>query len=684
MITLAAKYYQTDTKRIKKIALVTTLVGFYLLTLSSCSSMPTENDNQATRLMFTDFERKIAQKLALDIRYFCNEMPAKAKYCQKGVTKLPTALADLVQATDIGGIVLFAENLVSNQQIIQLTHDLQKAALMSKSAKPLIISIDQEGGRVVRLPHATSFAGNMAIGATYVHNKTKYATSSSQVIGAELKALGINNNYAPVIDVNTNADNPVINTRSFGENPQQVAELGVAAVNGLQAQGVMATLKHFPGHGDTSIDSHLGLPRVDHDLALIEKTDLAPFKWAIAHSEPAMIMTAHIQYPALDNSTFTSNNGEDIIRPATMSRKILTDLLRDKMAFKGIIATDALDMAGVAHYFDKVTATVETLSAGADLAVMPFKVRTLADVDKFKHFVQAVSKKLADKIAQGQLSADEIDDSLARLNHYKAKYIQLPSTLVAEQVAQADKIIASDSHIVAQQLLANEATTLVKNNANTLPLTPASIKHIHLLVASEQEQQALQKAIVKQWQKAGQTQLKMTSIIVEQDKALAKIQNITQLIQADLVIATMSVKAGSVVDLGGIDDLLSQAVNSYKTGQALPKKAFLEKSIAGKTAAGKASSEDTTLEKSKASYGQLVQLQLSLAKEQQIKSLLIGQGSPFLIAPYLSFADAALLIFDDKVMTDKRGDKFSAGMNTSIAIAVGQQQASGVLPVTLK
>ena len=684
MITLAAKYYQTDTKRIKKIALVTTLVGFYLLTLSSCSSMPTENDNQATRLMFTDFERKIAQKLALDIRYFCNEMPAKAKYCQKGVTKLPTALADLVQATDIGGIVLFAENLVSNQQIIQLTHDLQKAALMSKSAKPLIISIDQEGGRVVRLPHATSFAGNMAIGATYVHNKTKYATSSSQVIGAELKALGINNNYAPVIDVNTNADNPVINTRSFGENPQQVAELGVAAVNGLQAQGVMATLKHFPGHGDTSIDSHLGLPRVDHDLALIEKTDLAPFKWAIAHSEPAMIMTAHIQYPALDNSTFTSNNGEDIIRPATMSRKILTDLLRDKMAFKGIIATDALDMAGIAHYFDKVTATVETLSAGADLAVMPFKVRTLADVDKFKHFVQAVSKKLADKIAQGQLSADEIDDSLARLNHYKAKYIQLPSTLVAEQVAQADKIIASDSHIVAQQLLANEATTLVKNNANTLPLTPASIKHIHLLVASEQEQQALQKAIVKQWQKAGQTQLKMTSIIVEQDKALAKIQNITQLIQADLVIATMSVKAGSVVDLGGIDDLLSQAVNSYKTGQALPKKAFLEKSIAGKTAAGKASSEDTTLEKSKASYGQLVQLQLSLAKEQQIKSLLIGQGSPFLIAPYLSFADAALLIFDDKVMTDKRGDKFSAGMNTSIAIAVGQQQASGVLPVTLK
>ncbi|OUR60859.1 beta-hexosaminidase [Colwellia sp. 39_35_sub15_T18] len=623
--------------------------------------------------MFTDFERKIAQKMALDIRYFCSEAPIKGEHCQQGVTKLPTALADLIQATDIGAVVLFAENLVSNQQIIQLTHDLQKAALMSKSAKPLIISIDQEGGRVVRLPHATSFAGNMAIGATYVNNKTKYASSSSRVIGAELNVLGINNNYAPVIDVNTNADNPVINTRSFGENPQQVAELGVAAVNGLQAQGVMATLKHFPGHGDTSIDSHLGLPRVDHDLALIEKTDLAPFKWVIEHSDPAMIMTAHIQYPALDSATITSNNGDKIIRPATMSRKILTDLLRDKMAFKGIIATDALDMAGIAHYFDKVTATVETLSAGADLAVMPFKIRAPEDIAKFKVFVQAVSKKLADKIAQGQLSASDIDESLARLNHYKEQYIHLPTTTIAEQVAQADKLIASEGHLAEQQLLANSATTLLKNNVDTLPIVPADIKHIHLLVANEQEQQALQSAIVKQWQKAGQRQLKITSIIADQDKALAKIQNIKQLIQADLVIATMSVKAGSVVDLGGIDDLLRQAVNSLKSGQVLP-----EQALSTKTLPTQALSTQV-----KANYGQLVQLQMALAKEKKIKSLLIAQGSPFLIKPYLSSADAALLMFDDKVMADKEGNYFSAGMNASIAIVIGQQ-ANGVLPVTLK
>ncbi|MBL0710064.1 MAG: glycoside hydrolase family 3 protein, partial [Colwellia sp.] len=329
--------------------------------------MFTTDDNQE-KIMFTDFERKIAQKLALDIRYFCDDalIKVKGKYCQQGVTKLPKDLADLIQETDIGGVVLFAENLIDNQQIIQLTTDLQKAALASKSAKPLIISIDQEGGRVARLPHATSFAGNMAIGATYASHKTEYATKVSEVIGAELASLGINNNYAPVVDVNTNIDNPVINTRSFGENPQHVAELGVAVVNGLQSKGIMATLKHFPGHGDTHVDSHLGLPRVDHNLALIEKSDLAPFKWVIEHSHPAMIMTAHIQYPALDSSTVINKNGNETIRPATMSRKILTDLLREKMAFKGIIATDALDMAGIAHYFDEVSATVEALSAGAD------------------------------------------------------------------------------------------------------------------------------------------------------------------------------------------------------------------------------------------------------------------------------------------------------------------------------
>jgi len=631
---------------------------FSLLSLASCSNMAAE-DHQQKNTMFSEFERKIAQKMSLDIRYFCaDEAPERSQYCRKNVTKLPKELAQLIQDTDLGGVVLFAENLVSNQQIIQLTTDLQQAAMASKDAKPLIISIDQEGGRVARLPHATTFAGNMAIGATYHQHQAKYATITSGIIASELSALGINNNYAPVIDVNTNADNPVINTRSFGENPQHVAEQGAAVVNALQLKGIMATLKHFPGHGDTHVDSHLGLPRVDHDLATIEKTDLAPFKWAIEHSDPAMVMTAHIQYPALDSSTIKNKHGVDTIRPATMSRTILHDLLRKEMGFTGLIATDALDMAGVAHYFDEVTATVETFCAGADIAVMPFKVRVPADVDKFKKFVKAVSQQLQQKIANNQLHQGEIDNSVARINFYKYQYIKPITKSVNAQVAIADAVVASDEHLKVQQQLADDSTILLKNSDNLLPIKPLAIKHIHLLVATEQEQQALQRAIARHWQQAGQSKLTITSIIAEQDNPLARVQNISQLKQADLVIATVDIKIVSAVDLGGVDDLITQTVNSHKSGKV----PYL-----------------TT----QANYGQLLQLQLALAKAQGIKSVLIAQGSPFLIDPYLASADATLLNFDDRVMQDSQGNNFSAGMNTSIAIATGHQQAKGVLPVSL-
>ena len=657
MIATFKKYFKIS-ETLKPIKLTpSTLVVFVLVNLASCSNMNTDNDPQAVTDMFTDFERKIAQKMALDIRYFCSDSQEKNIPCRDGVTKLPQALADLVEETDIGGVVLFAENLENNKQIIQLTNDLQNAALKSKSAKPLIISIDQEGGRVVRLPHATSFAGNMAIGATYAKNQTKFSTTINQVIGSELRALGINNNYAPVLDVNTNPNNPVINTRSYGENPQSVAELGAAAVNALQAQGVMATLKHFPGHGDTSVDSHLALPRVEHDLTTIENVDLAPFKWAITHSEPAMIMTAHIQYPALDNTTFISKTGKETIIPATMSRKILTDLLRNKMAYKGIVATDALDMAGVAHYYDQVTATVETISAGADLVIMPFKVRRPEDVKLFKKFVTEVSNKLLVKIADEQLSLHEIDNSITRLNKYKAKYIQLPTISITAQIDKANDIVANSQHIAAQQLLSDEATTILKQKVKTFPVAVDKVKHIHVLVENAQEQKALQAAIVKHWQNAGQSKIKITSIVGDDKKALAQIQNISQLLTADIVITTVNLKKSSVVDLGGIDDLIKETVNNYKSGQVM-------------------------LSNNKALYGQLVKLQLEVAKQQNVQTLLIAQGSPFLVEPYAESADNVLLTYDDKVIVHEN-NVVSTGMNTSIAITIGAQQAKGVLPARL-
>lgn len=634
------------------------LISFLLLTLSACSNMSEEDNQAANKLMFSDFERKIAQKMAIDIRYFCKQPTSAGLNCLQGVTALPTELAELIQETSLGGVVLFAENLLSTEQVVHLTNDLQKAALASRTGKPLFISIDQEGGRVARLPQTTTFAGNMAIGATYLNNKTQLASKSSQVIGAELNVLGINNNFAPVIDVNTNANNPVINTRSFGENPQHVAELGVAAVNGLQKQGIMATLKHFPGHGDTHVDSHLGLPRVDHSLSMIEKVDLAPFRWAISHSDPAMVMTAHIQYPALDNSTIMNKHGEQIIRPATMSRKIITELLRGDMNYQGVIASDALDMAGIAHYFDEVTAAVETIKAGADLVLMPFKVREPADVDKFKLFVKAVSKQLADNIAKEQFTLEEVDNSVLRIDQLKAKYIPLFNSRVKQKVKRAQQVVASEAHLAEQQLLADESITLLKNNEASLPAAPATIKHIHMLVANEQEQRALQNAIIEQWQAAKQFQVKITSIVADQERTLAQIQNISQLQQADLVIATIDVKVVGAVALGGIDDIIKQAINSKKSGNSL-------------------------LSKAKANYGQLVKLQMQLAKAQGIKSVLIAQGSPFLISPYLADVDAALLTYDDRLFKTPDGKDESAGMKASLAVITGSKKAKGTLPVTL-
>lgn len=624
---------------------------------------------QSTKQL-TDLERLVATKMALDIRYFCDNTgqsklkknAVSAKQCLQPVTKLPQVLSDMVEGTGIGSVVLFAENLITTKQIIQLTHDLQQAAAQSLSGQPLIISIDQEGGRVARLPHATSFAGNMAIGATYVDHGVSFAAETSEVIAKELSALGINSNYAPVVDVNTNADNPVINTRSFSESPQQVAELGVAAVKGFQQNGVMATLKHFPGHGDTHVDSHLGLPVVAHDLETIQKQDIAPFQWAIKHSSPTMIMTAHIQYPALDDSTVMNNAGEKIIRPATMSRKILTNLLREQMGFEGIIATDALDMAGIAHYFDEVTAVVETFVAGADLAVMPFKIRQVEDIDKFYLFIKEVAQQVQQKIDNKELSLAELTRSIERINRYKTQYCQLPKTSVSTQQSLAEQLVAQPQHLTLEQNLADNAVVELTSKKSNLPVNITEVNRIHLFVLDWQEFRALKQAIVKQWQSLGKVAPQVSATVVAQGDAQLQIQSGVKLAKADLVIATVDTKVASVVssvvDTGGAEDLLTQiTVRESKQNDV--------------------------------GYSLLLRYQLQQAQKQNVPSVLIAKGSPYLLGAYINLTDSTLVTFDDRIYQttsklENKSQAYSAGYTTSMAIVFGQQKAKGKLPVTLK
>lgn len=602
---------------------------------------------------FSDFEKQIAAKLALDIRYFCQKGTGSDKRnCLKPVTELPQALASMITETGIGSVVLFAENLESNEQVIKLTDALQQAAVKSYSKQPLIISIDQEGGRVVRLPQATSFAGNMAIGSTYQAKGTHYATEVSTVIAKELKLLGFNNNYAPVVDVNTNAKNPVINTRSFGENPQRVAELGAAAVNAFQKQDIMATLKHFPGHGDTHVDSHLGLPVVEHDLATIEKNDIAPFQWAIEHSNPAMIMTAHIQYPALDNSTIKNVRGDEIIRPATMSRKVLTDLLRKRMGFEGIIATDALDMAGIAHYFDEVTAVVETFIAGADLAVMPFKIRAEEDVEKFYLFIKAVAAAMQDRMKVQDSLLSEISQSISRITSYKENYINLPKQSIYERIAEANKKIAQAESLLLEQALANDSAVLLSNNKSSVPVSMNNISRIHLLVLNWQEFGALKQAINSLWQHSGRPVPQVSATVVAEKDAYAQIQSGVKLSQADLLIATIDTKIASVVDIGGAEDLLTGAIAKNNH--------------------------------SRVSYEQLLTQQLQLAKEKNVTSALIVKGSPFLIAPFKNLVNNIVVTFDDRIYQQENKEAHSPGYQTATSIIFGNQASLGNLPVRLQ
>lgn len=622
----------------------------------------TMTDKSLMPVLFTEFEQKVAQRMSLDIRYFCSDINGKpsvpsSKHCRQPVTKLPQELAKMISTSNVGGIVLFAENVQETAQVVTLTHDIQQAAIKSEQDKPLIIAIDQEGGRVARFAKMTGFAGNMAIGASYNQHGTHFATQVNQVIAKELKVLGINNNYAPVVDVNTNAENPVINTRSYGESPDQVADLGVSAVKAIQAEGIMATLKHFPGHGDTHVDSHLGLPRVDHDRLTIDQVDLLPFTRSIKQSKPAMIMTAHIQYPVLDDSFFVSKSGNKLIRPATMSRKILTDLLRHKMAFEGIIATDALDMAGIAHFFTEEEAVVETFLAGADLAVMPFKVRTPNDISNFYTFVKTVAKAINLRIAQGDYQLAEFEQSIARLNHYKKQYITLPNASLVKKIEMAQVMIANEKHLISEQKLADAAVTILKNNT-VIPLQTEHVKQIHFIVANEQELAALEYAthlvLTEGLPKSDQAKIKISHFVANDNNYKAQNQlDALAITEADVVIATVDIKTASLVDLGGMDDLTP----TY----------------------GSASQQQEKL-----TYSTLLKQQLLSAKNSHTPTILIAKGSPFLIKEYSKLADAVLLNFDDRIYQDKQGQEISPGFNASMIVILNAGKALGKLPVSLK
>ncbi|HEV7935101.1 MAG TPA: glycoside hydrolase family 3 protein [Actinomadura sp.] len=342
----------------------------------------------------------------------------------------------MIKRYHIGGFVYFPGNTRTARQTAELSNALQKA-----STVPLLIGVDEEQGIVTRLPYITRFPGNMALGATRRPDSVRAAAVTT---GTELRAVGINQDYAPVADVNVNPANPVIGTRSFASDPKLAAELVGAAVEGYQSAGVAATAKHFPGHGDTSTDSHTGLPVIKHSRAQWEKLDAPPFRSAIEHGVDA-IMSAHIVVRGLDDS------GD----PATLSSKVLTGELRHRLGYKGVIVTDSLQMAGVRRKYGDMVAPVRAIKAGADQLLMPPNPRT------------AYNAVLA-AVRTGSIPQSRLDEAVTRILGLKEARGLFDHRLV--DPAKAEAVMGSARHRSTVRQVAEQSITLVKNDGALLPL----------------------------------------------------------------------------------------------------------------------------------------------------------------------------------------------------------------------
>ncbi|MBU2978176.1 glycoside hydrolase family 3 protein [Alteromonas sp. C1M14] len=498
--------------------------------------------------------RDLAQKIMLDFRYFCEQ---DTERCRTPMTQLPPELSDLITDSGLGGVILFSENLAYPDQITRLTTDLQQAAMSADAGQPLLIGIDQEGGRVFRTPRmfTTDFPGNMAIGATWEKSGTQYATISGKIIARELKALGINTNFAPDVDVNANLANPVINVRAFGQTPSQVAQLGEAQLTAMQNEGVLGTLKHFPGHGDTHTDSHLALPVVDHDRATIDAIDLYPFKKIIAQSSPALVMTAHIQYPQLDSSTLKDKAGRDQIKPATLSKKILTGILRDELGFKGLIVTDAMNMAGIAKFFDQTDAVAATFAAGSDMVVMPLPVHSKADIRRYNTLLDT----LVEKVKSGELDRNAIAASAARIRATKQQY-HLASWSAPTPALLQGGLVENKQQA---QRVADEAITRLKGKRQDYMVSPQD--NVLMLMPEAHLCDALTYhfALYRPQQTVNCLSLQQVSETSLQS-AMA---------QADTVVLGSMTPAPSLVELGGMEDMdenAEQILNFEQAQNMLP------------------------------------------------------------------------------------------------------------------
>ncbi|MDX2273125.1 MAG: beta-N-acetylhexosaminidase [Cyanobacteriota bacterium] len=480
---------------------------------------------------------------------------------------LSAQLRQMINEWHVGGVILYhiTGNIESPAQVAGLVQSIQAEARL-----PLWVSIDQEGGAVVRLREGvTVFPSQMAVAAT---GSLDFARQMAQGIGQELRAMGITMNFSPVLDVNSNPDNPIIGTRAFGSRPEQVAAFGLAMVEGYRQAGVVGTVKHFPGHGDTDIDSHLGLPTVLHPLDHLEQVELYPFREAIQAGCEAM-MTAHVLVPALDPT-----------RPATLSPVVMQTLLREKLGFGGVLITDSLTMGALDSHYRVAEAAEQALLAGADILLFG------ADVGHTPAEAGVAYHHLLSLVESGQISGQRLDQSLTRILSLKAAYGLLPSTPVPHPL---DCLASPTQQNLARQI-AQASITLVRDPQQKLPIQaeksllviwPRSAGNLgSALQAHHPQAQTLPLALNPSQADILQVQQLAATVdqVVVGSLQVARYPQQRQMIQALPPDKLVVVALGSPYDLNGLPDIDTYLVG-YGDGEATV--AALAEVLMGKRAA---------------------------------------------------------------------------------------------------
>jgi len=434
-------------------------------------------------------------------------MPQIEQWKGKPTNEMNEGLLQTIHNVNPGGFILFDKNIVNAKQVAMLTDDMQNQI----GDIPLFLGIDQEGGVIKRIPGGTNLPGQMALGAV---GDVNLAQKAGKLTGEEMKALGLQVNFAPSLDVNSNPDNPIIGIRSFSSDPDLVSRLGLATMKGLHQSGVIAAVKHFPGHGDTSVDSHLGLPVLNHDRTRLEAVELKPFRDAI-DAGVDMIMTAHIAFPAVDNGLFISyKDGSSVPIPATLSKKVLTGLLREELGFEGVIISDAFTMNGISEHYGEQDAIIRAVSAGVDIILMPKNVPAAHDT-------------LVNAVKTGAISQDHIKDSVRRILKLKHKYrlFEKSNDDLSARLASLPAVIGSKAHRQIETEIAERAVTTLTGQIKTI----REGNHVVIVAADENIGKQFEKQLIAE---SSLKQLTTEIALVGQAKSTQAIE------RADYVILT--------------------------------------------------------------------------------------------------------------------------------------------------